>query len=156
MSLGASFRLRIEGCSTPLHVLRFEGVERVHAPLHVQITVRAGGDIPVDPEALLGERASFELAHESDARVLWGIVDAVAQTAAGYRVTLAARATALGDNVDHHVFLDQDAATIAEAVLRGRGIEVRKRLARTLPKRRSSAMECPACLSDLGCSSTTG
>ncbi len=135
MSLGASFRLKIERCSTPLHVVRFEGVERVHAPLHVQITVRAASDIPVDPETLLGERASFELAHESDARVLRGVVDAVEQTATGYRITLASRATALQDNVDHHVFLDQDAVAIAEGVLRAHGISVSKRLARTLPKR---------------------
>ena len=37
----------------------------------------------LDPEALLGERASLELAHESDSRVVRGVIDAVEETATG-------------------------------------------------------------------------
>lgn len=135
MSLGDAFTLDITGCSARLYVVRFEGTERVHGPHALEVTVRVDEGTVLDPEALLGAAASAELAHESYPRVIRGVVDAVEETATGYCLTIASRLTALGDTADHRVFLDVDAATIAESVLREHGITVDKRLTRTLPLR---------------------
>jgi type VI secretion system secreted protein VgrG len=135
MSLGDAFKFAVSGCSARLYVVRLEGTERVHGPLSIAITVRVDDGVVLDPEALLGERASLELVHESDSRVVRGVIDAVEETATGYCLTLASRVAALGDTADHRVFLDVDAATIAERVLSEHGITIKRRLTRTLPKR---------------------
>jgi type VI secretion system secreted protein VgrG len=135
MSLGDAFKLSITGCSSRLYVVRVEGVERVHAPFQFTVTVRVDDGVPVDAEVVLGEKASLTLAHESEPRVVRGVIDAMEEMATGYRFTLASRVTALGDTVDHRVFLDRDALEIAESVLREHGVTVKKRLVRALPKR---------------------
>jgi type VI secretion system secreted protein VgrG len=135
--MDATFRLTIDGCSARLRVTRIEGVERVHAPFRFEILAHAehGDNGPLLPDDLVGRAATIELAHESDPRLISGVVDGIDEIATGYRFIVASRVTALSDGSDHRVCIDQDAATIAESVLREHGIEVKRRLARTLPSR---------------------
>jgi type VI secretion system secreted protein VgrG len=135
--MDASFRLTIEGCSARLFVTRVVGAERVHAPFRVEVTAHLDGadHEPIDLDDLLGRAAMVELAHESDPRVIAGVIDGVDEIAAGYRFIVASRTMALADGSDHRVWLDMDAATIAEGVLGEHGIDVQRRLARALPKR---------------------
>ena len=117
MSLGHAFKLSIQGCTTSLYVVRVEGTERVHAPHRFAITVRVDEGASLDAEAVIGERASLTLAHGGDVREIAGIVDEIEEIGTGYCVRLASRVAMLDDAVGHRVFLDQDAATIAESVL---------------------------------------
>ncbi len=134
--MDASFRLKIDGCPLRLFVTRLEGVERVHEPFHFEVLARPDDDRqPLDPEELLGRSATIEFAHESDPRVISGVVDGIDEIATGYRFLVASHVTAMGDGCDHRVFLDLDAATIAANVIGEHGIDVVKRIARTLPKR---------------------
>jgi type VI secretion system secreted protein VgrG len=135
MSLGHAFKLSIQGSATSLYVVRVEGTERVHAPHRFAVTVRVDEGASLDAEAVIGERASLTLMHGGDVREIVGIVDAIEEIGAGCCVTLASRMAMLEDAVDHRVFLDQDAATIAESVLGDHGVTIKRRLARVLPPR---------------------
>jgi type VI secretion system secreted protein VgrG len=135
MSLDHGFELAIVGCSARLRVLGLEGAERVHGAPRFDATVRAEGEAALDPEVLLGQKATLTLAHETDPRVIAGVVEAVEETATGHRLTLGSRVTVLEDFENTRVFVDEDAAGIAEKLLTDHGVSVENRLSRALPKR---------------------
>src|SRR6185437_7832534 len=111
------------------------GIERVHAPFRIEVTTDLADHASVDADALLGEPAELDLAYEDGERPIHGIVDEVVQTQRGHRFVLVPRLAPLGDSCDHEVFLDQDAVSIAEAVLKAQGLDVEKRVSRTPAKR---------------------
>jgi type VI secretion system secreted protein VgrG len=139
MALDTSFHITVEGSSVRLRITRVAGTERVHGAFRIEITVRAvdsdGASVPLDPEQLVGQSASLELAHESAPRTLHGIIDGVDEIATGYRLVLVPRVAPLADGSDHRIFLDEDPVAIAKEVLDGHGVDVEVRVTRALDKR---------------------
>lgn len=137
--LGDSVLLRIDGHDGPLRVTRLEGVEALHAPFSFEITADTRSShsqaSEIDLDAVLGRDAEIELVHESAPRVLGGIVESIEERDGGHVFTIRAAVAALGDEVDHRVFLDQDTFAIVDAVLSPSGLSADKKLARTPPPR---------------------
>lgn len=132
--LGDSVLLRIQGHDGPLRVTRMTGTERLHEPFSFEVTAdtRSSPNEPseIDLDDLLGKDAEIELVHETSPRVLGGIVDAIEELAWGHKFTIVAAVALLGDEVDHRVFLDEDALAIVEKVLAPAGLSAERKIVR--------------------------
>src|SRR5262245_57717627 len=127
MSLSAHILLDIDGVSDPLRVTRLVGEERIHAPFRLELAVlaRPHGEalLSLDPEQILGAPAVITF-QDDPSRELRGIVNELHAEGEGYRIAVVPPVAELVDVIDYRVFLDQDAVTIAKALLSERGIEV--------------------------------
>lgn len=125
--MNGAFQLEIDGAPR-LAVHSFEAFERSHVEGCVEAAVRVaeGEEQPLDPDQLLGKRATFEIAAEGttrpDPRRFHGIVDAIELSPRGAAITVVPRIMPLAGGLDHRIFLDQDSVTIAEALLSEAGL----------------------------------
>jgi len=138
--MGAStlFRLSVDGFGPPWVVLRLAGRERIHAPFSFEVTCARGArdDVPLDPESFLTQTVRLTWpTGDGGERVIAGFIDRAEAVDDGYRVVVVPLLAELADVVDHRVFLQKDAAAIAEEVLGGRHLRVERRLSRALPTR---------------------
>src|SRR6185437_4705537 len=131
----------IDGISGRLPVGGTRGVERLGEPFAVEVSIESGEgrDMPLsfDLEALLGRTARVTLAlGDGGERTIHGRIEDVEQRYAELVLALGPRVAPLGDVVDHRVFLQMDAVTIAREVLQEHGLDVVSRVTRVLPERR--------------------
>ncbi len=124
--MNAAFQLTIDG-APELAVRSFEAFERSHVDGWVRVHARvarvdSGEEATLDPEELLGKKATLEISakdeQRADPRQFHGIVDAVEISSQGAIFTLVPRLMPLADGSDHRVFLEKDAVTIAEDLLK--------------------------------------
>jgi type VI secretion system secreted protein VgrG len=133
-------RIAVEGVAARLEVGWARGVERLHEPFAIEVSVCArdsvGAPVSVDLDALLGCKATVGIAlGDGGERNVHGVVDDVEQGYAELRLTVVPRVAPLRDAVDYRVFLSKDAVAIARDVLQEHGIDVATRAARSLPER---------------------
>ena len=130
----AAFQLTIEG-APELAVKSFEAFERSHVDGWVRVlaSVAPGVEAALDPEVLLGQKATLEISakdeRRADPRRFHGIVDAVEISSQGATFTLVPRLMPLADGSDHRVFLEKDSVSIAEALLNEAGLTLDVRVA---------------------------
>ena len=130
----AAFQLSIDGAPR-LSVQAFEAFERSHEGGHARVVARVapGEEGRLEPDALLGARATLEIAKEGSLRDVprrfHGIVDRVELSQEGATFTLVPRLMPLADGSDHRVFLDQDSVSIAEELLLDAGLSLDIRVA---------------------------
>jgi type VI secretion system secreted protein VgrG len=131
--MNAAFQLTIEGAPT-LAVHDFESFERAHVGGELVITARVadGETAPLVATELLGQRATLEVVGSDCARgvgrYFHGLVETLELSGGGARLTVVPRLMLLADGTDHRVFLDQDAVTIAEALLGEAGLSIELRV----------------------------
>jgi type VI secretion system secreted protein VgrG len=141
----ASFQLTIDG-APELAVNSFEAFERSHVDGWVRIVARVapGIEAVLDPDALLGQKAMFEISakdeRRADPRRFHGIVDAVEISSRGATFTLVPRLMPLADGSDHRVFLEKDSVSIAEALLKEAALTLDVRIA-TRPRARLQCVQ---------------
>lgn len=133
-------RLVVEGATERLLVESARGVEGLGQPFTIAVTACAvdasGEPVAVDLDALIGQRAIFAVAlGDGGERTVHGVVEDAEQRYGELRLTIAPRVAPLADTIDQQVFLQQDAAEIARAVLAEHGLDVDVRVSRRLPKR---------------------
>ena len=139
-----AFQLVIDG-APDLRVRSFEIFERAHVEGRARVVARAADpDADLDPEDLLGKKATFELAPadtlRSEPRRFHGIVDSIDLAGAEATFVVVPRLMPLGDGVDHRIFLDQDAVAIAETLLGEAGLAPDVRVA-TRPEKRLQCVQ---------------
>lgn len=121
MAISSFSHLEIDGVSAELRVRTAESEERVHEPPVLSVTCeafKAGADrAPLEPEALLGKKATLTLAGDGADAVLEGVVDAVRLHATGMTVTIVHPMAGLARAVDHRAFVEKDAIAIAKTIL---------------------------------------
>jgi len=132
------FTLEIDG--EPFEVSELRGRESVGEPFSFDVVARSRGN--ASPE--IGAEAKLVWTLEEGAtRAFVAMVDAFEESGGrgqsehrgATRIRLVPWLAALGDGVDHAVFLDQDALDIAEAVLAAHSIRIERRVERALAKR---------------------
>ena len=120
--MNAAFQLTIDG-APELAVRSFEAFERSHVEGWVRVLARVapGDESVLDPEELLGKKATLEISAKdtlrAEPRRFHGIVDAVEISTGGVEFTIIPRLMPLADGSDHRVFLDKDSVTITEELL---------------------------------------
>jgi type VI secretion system secreted protein VgrG len=143
--VNAAFQLTIDG-APELAVRSFEAFERSHVEGWVRVLARVAPseEATLDPEALLGKIATFAISAEderrADPRQFHGIIDAVEISSQGATFTLVPRLMPLGDGSDHRVFLEKDAVTIAEDLLKEAGLTLDVRVSQR-PKPRLQCVQ---------------
>jgi type VI secretion system secreted protein VgrG len=141
----AAFQLTIDG-APELAVRSFEAFERSHVDGWVRVLARVapGVEAALDTEALLGQKATFEISakdeRRTDPRRFHGIIDAVEISSQGAAFTLVPRLMPLADGSDHRVFLEKDSVSIAEALLKEAALTLDVRVA-TRPKARLQCVQ---------------
>ncbi|APR80672.1 Rhs element Vgr family protein [Minicystis rosea] len=140
MPLAQSAELHIDGAPSTLRVVRVQGEERIHAPYRFEVVCAAHEDGAPPPEIVaedvLGKPAKLSWSlPDGEERAFEGLVDAVSTSAAASTITIVPKLALLSDCVDHVVFLDEDAVSIATKVLKEHAITVDARVLRTLRKR---------------------
>ena len=143
--MNATFQLTVAGAPAPA-VHSFESFERIHGGGQVEVSVRVaeGETTPLVADALLGQKATLEVADplgpRAVGRYFHGVVDSVALSAEGAKLVLVPRVMLLMDGSDHRVFLEQDAVTIAETLLQEAGLAIDVRVA-TRPRVRAQCVQ---------------
>ena len=140
MPLAQSAELQIDGAPSGLRVVRVQGEERIHAPYRFEVVCAPAADGEPPPEIVaedvIGKPATLSWSLPDGAqRIFEGLVDAVGTSPAASTITVVPRLALLEDCVDHVVFVDEDAVSITEKVLKEHGITVDARVLRTLRKR---------------------
>lgn len=138
--MNGAFTLEIDGAPWLVHDVR--GREAVGEPFSFEVVARAEDDAAAE----IGAEARLAWpTEEGVARTVTAIVDAVEERAGAGDdrrssrgatvIRLVPRLAALADNLDHAVFLDEDALDIAASVLGAHGVRLERRCERPLPRR---------------------
>jgi type VI secretion system secreted protein VgrG len=136
--LSQAIHLETSGVQVTWQIVRVRGLERVGGTYRFEITCRPWEeDTPADlPDQLLMAEASLRLPLEGGGeRVVGGLITEIDQGHEGLQLALTPRLALLTQVVDHRVFVEQDAVTIATDVLREHGFSVTNRAARALAPR---------------------
>src|SRR5262249_54468837 len=131
-------RVAVDGLSDRLLWSSARALERLGAPFTVEGSARMvdadGAPVSVDFDGLIGRTAEVALAlSDGEEHRTHGVVDDIELRYGELILTIVPRIAKLADAIDHQVFLQKDAVSIACEVLKEHGIDVAIRATRALP-----------------------
>jgi type VI secretion system secreted protein VgrG len=133
-------RLHVDASPLRWRVASVRGTERVHDGFEFRVLAEPVvddvviEDVDIETVVTKSARLSWTLDDHTE-RTVAGIVEEIRQTVRHFELVIVPRVRQLADAVDHRVFVDTDALTIATTVLSEHGVDIVPRVARALPKR---------------------